>query len=566
MLSCAMTRKIFLIKSALVTFVLLTGLFCSFAFALGFKVTLDKSVVDKTLEGRLYIIVTQDDSYEPRDQVSYYAESVPFWGKDVTLRPGQTVTMWNFDSQIQGFPLESFNDLPEGDYTVQAFLNVYTTFTRSDGSVVKLHMPCGSGHYQFDSPGNIYSDAQSVMLQAGSEIELTLTNLITPSEDVPEGGTCQQGNPTQSEHVKRLKLKSDVLSEFWGQDMYIAADVLLPQGYDENPDAHYPVIYVQGHYLDNGDNPFGFSEDLDNEFSKWWMSDEAPSVIAISLRHETPFFDDSYGVDSANVGPYGTAITQELMPALDTQFRTVGQRWARTLTGCSTGGWIAIAHMVLYPDLYAGVFSIAPDPIDFRYFELVNIYEDTNAYFRASESGWVNAPRPSTREVDGETVTTMAQENLWELALGTNSRSGLGNWDIWQAVYGPRGEDGYPAPIWDKVTGDINPEVAEAWKNYDLREIVVNNWATLADKLAGRIHLYAADDDDYFLENGVKAFEEGTSELNPPLNATFVYSNDAGHCTVPFTNPYDNAADLVNLMTDFMIENAPADADMSWRK
>jgi hypothetical protein len=160
----------------------------------------------------------------------------------------------------------------------------------------------------------------------------------------------------------------------------------------------------------------------------------------------------------------------------------------------------------------------------------------------------------------------MEQENLWELALGINSRSGLGNWDIWQAVYGPQGEDGYPAPIWDKVTGEINPEVAEAWKKYDLRDIVVNNWATLADKLAGRIHLYAADDDDYFLENGVKAFEEGTSELTPPLDATFVYSNDAGHCTVPFTNPYDNAADLVNLMTDFMIEKAPADADMSWRK
>lgn len=552
-----------MIKKILIALVVL---WCPFAFAVSFKVTLDEDVADKTLEGRLYIIVTQNTDDEARFQVGYYAESVPFWGKDVALRPGQTITMWNFDPQVQGFPLESFSDLPDSEYAVQAFLNVYTTFTRADGSVVKLHMPCGSGHYIFDSPGNIYSEAREVTLPTDGDIELTLTNLIAPYEEVPRGGTCQQGNPPETQHVKRLKIKSEVLSEFWGQDMFIAADVLLPRGYDENPDTRYPVIYVQGHYLDNGDNPFGFSEELDNIFSSWWLSDDAPKVIAIALRQETPFFDDSYGVDSANVGPYGAAITQELMPAIDSEFRTIGQRWARTLTGCSTGGWIAMAHIIFYPDLYAGVFSVAPDPLDFRYFELVNIYEDTNAYFRSSESGWVKAPRPSTREVDGETVTTMEQENLWELALGTKGRSGLGNWDIWQAVYGPQGEDGYPAPIWDKVTGDIHSEVAEAWRKYDLSEVVVNNWNTLAEKLAGRIHLYAADDDDYFLENGVKAFEEATSELVPRLNATFVYSNDAGHCAVPFTNPYDNAADLVNLMTDFMVENAPADADMSWRE
>jgi Putative esterase len=560
-----MKAKVFILVTVLVTLLL-----CAFASAASFKVTLDPSVASAALEGRLYIIVTQNTEDEPRNQVSYYAESVPFWGKDVTMNPGDTIEMTDAEdtseSGIQGFPLESFADLPPGDYSVQAFLNVYTTFTRADGSVVKLHMPCGDGHYQFDSPGNLYSDVQQVSIQADSMVELTLTQLIQPNEEVPEGGTCQQGNPAESKHVKRLKLKSEVLSEFWGQDMYIAADVLLPEGYDETSDVRYPVIYIHGHYLDNGDNPFGFSEDLDNDFSKWWVSGEAPKVIAITFRHETPYFDDSYAVDSANVGPYGTAITQELMPALDAKFRTVGQRWARTLTGCSTGGWIAAAQMIFYPDLYAGTFAIAPDPIDFHYFELVNLYEDSNAYFRTSESGWVNAPRPSTREVDGETVTTMAQENLWELALGTNSRSGLGNWDIWQAVYGPQGNDGYPAPIWDKVTGEIDPAVAETWKKYDLREIVVNNWDILAEKLAGRIHIYAADDDDYFLENGVRAFEAATNELNPPLDATFVYSNDAGHCAVPFTDPYENAAELVNLMTDFMVDNAPEDADMSWRK
>jgi pimeloyl-ACP methyl ester carboxylesterase len=538
-------------------FILIALLLCGLANATSFKVTLEENVVDKTLEGRLYVIITQNTEYEPRFQIGYYAESVPFWGKDVSMNPGDTVEMQEGEDVV-GFPLESFADIPPGDYSVQAFLNVYTTFNRADGSVVKLHMPCGDGHFQFDSSGNLYSDVQQVSIENDSVIELTLNTLIP----TPEGETCQQGDPVESEHLKFLKIKSDVLTQFWGQDMYIAADVLLPEGYDEHPEARYPVIYLQGHYGDS----FGFSETLDNDFSKWWISDDAPRVMIISFRHETPYYDDSYAVDSANVGPYGTAITKELMPASDAQFRTVGERWARTLTGCSTGGWIALAHMVFYPDLYAGVFSIAPDPIDFNYFELVNIYEDTNAFFRSSYSGWVKAPRPSTREIDGETVTTMEQENRWEHALGLRGRSGLGNWDIWQAVYGPRGEDGYPAPIWDKVTGDINPEVAEAWRKYDLREVVVNNWDTLADKLAGRIHIYAADDDDYFLENAVQSFERATGELEPPLDATFVYSNDAGHCATPFTNPYENASELVTIMTEFMLEKAPADADMSWRE
>jgi hypothetical protein len=537
---------------------------CNFVFAANFEVTLDAQLALEPLEGRLYIIVSQDSSSEPREQMGYYADTLPIWGKDVTLRPGQTLDLWSFDQNIQGFPFASFNDLPEGEYSVQAFLNVYTTFRRSDGSVVKLHLPCGDGHYQFASPGNLYSAVQQVRLGAESNVQLTLSERIMPAEEVPEGGTCQQGNPPEGKYVKRLKIKSAALSEFWGQDMYIAADILLPEGYDDNPDTRYPVIYFHGHYLDTGDNPFGFSEDLDNDFSQWWVSDKAPGVIVINFRHETPYYDDSYALDTANVGPYGTAITQELMPALEAQFRTVNERWARTLTGCSTGGWIALAQMVFYPDLYAGTFAIAPDAIDFHYFQLVNIYEDSNAYVHTQ--GWVETMRPSQRLVDGEIIDTIAQENGWELALGTKSRSGMGNWDIWQAVYGPQGEDGYPAPIWDKVTGDIDPEVAEAWKKYDLRDIIVNNWSTLADKLAGRIHIYAADDDDYYLENAVHTFQAATKDLEPPLDATIVHLNDASHCATPFTFIYDNGNDLVNLMTEFMIEHAPEDADMSWRE
>jgi hypothetical protein len=181
---------------------------------------------------------------------------------------------------------------------VQAFLNVYETFRRSDGSVVKLHMPCGDGHDIFDGTGNIYSDVRQIHVRAhgaGPKVGLELSNVIPPSDPVPAGGTCQQGNPQDSEHVKHVKIQSDLLTEYWGRPMYIAANVLLPKGYEDHPDARYPVIYQHGHYP--GPSPFNFREDLSNSFSQWWMSDDAPRVIAVTFRHENPYYDDSYAVN-----------------------------------------------------------------------------------------------------------------------------------------------------------------------------------------------------------------------------------------------------------------------------
>ena len=160
--------------------------------------------------------------------------------------------------------------------------------------------------------------------------------------------------------------KSDLLSAYWGRPMYIAANVLLPAGYDEHPDARYPVVYQHGHYP--GPSPFSFREDGGNAFSAWWLSSEQRDrVIAVTFRHENPFYDDSYAVNSANLGPYGDAITKELMPELDHRFRTQGSAWARSLTGGSTGGWESLAQQVFYPELYSSTFSTCPDPVDFRY-------------------------------------------------------------------------------------------------------------------------------------------------------------------------------------------------------
>src|SRR5581483_7926335 len=172
-----------------------------------------------------------------------------------------------------------------------------------------------------------------------------------PAEPVPEGGTCQQGNPADSEHVKHLKIQCDLLTAFWGPPMFLGADVLLPDGFDASSGTRYPVIYLQGHY---------------------------PKVIVVQLRHENPYFDDSYAVNSANLGPYGDAIVTELIPALQHRFRMVPKPWARTLTGASTGGWEALAQQVYDPSFYGGTWPLCPDPVDFRFHQLVNIYRDQN--------------------------------------------------------------------------------------------------------------------------------------------------------------------------------------------
>jgi enterochelin esterase-like enzyme len=418
-------------------------------------------------------------------------------------------------------------------------------------------MPCGDGGFFPDSPGNLYGDVQRLTLGPGTGVvDLSLTHRIRPSEPVPPGGTCQQGNPSDSAHVKHVKIKSDLLSSYWGRPMYIGANVLLPQGYDPHGSSRYPVLYEQTHFPFN--NPFGFDEGLGNSFSRWWVSFAAPRMIVVEIRHENPFFDDSYAVNSANLGPYGDAITSELMPYIDTHFRSVRARWGRALSGGSTGGWEALAQQVFYPDLYAGVWSMCPDPVDFRFHQLVNVYDDPNAYVTRHE--FLDVPRPSARETTGETLWTMEEENHWEAALGSRGRSQLGQWDIWQAVYGPQGPDGYPAPIWNKLTGEIDHAVAGEWKPMDIRIQLERHWATLGPKLTGRIHVFVGDADTFFLNNAVHLLQGSLDSVShPAADAEFRYGVNQPHCWSPFS-----AQRLVTVIAHALQQGAPPGADTFW--
>ena len=522
--------------------------------------------LDTPVKGRVFLIVSRNDEREPREQIG--VNGVPFWGWDVEdWQGGATVNLTSGDPGFRGFPFADFSELPAGEYHVQAFLSVYTTFNRADGHTVSMHLNSGAGQDQWEAPGNVHSDVQVLDIDPTrpQTIALTLDTVIPPIEPLQEGEVLQQGNPRDTDWVKFVKIKSEKLSEFWGRPMYIGANVLLPAGYDASPNRQYPAIYMQGHFPGRR-APFGFVEGSAGRgrsegFAEHWTSGRAPEMIAITIRDANPYYDTSYAVNSANLGPYGDAIMEELIPYLESQFRIIPEGWARVTAGGSTGGWEALAVQLFYPDAFGGTWSWCPDAVDFNYHQIVNVYEDENAYYTDNE--WHRIERPNARRFDGNIVSTVRQENHMELATGSKSRSG-GQWAIWEAVYGPVGEDGYPRPIWDPETGEIDHETAAYWKNnYDLHEFLRSKWETVGPKVAGKIHIATGDMDTYYLDNAVYLMEEFlTSATGPRADAVVEYGRREPHCWIgesPNRPGEDiNYIEFLQVVSDHIRSRAPA--------
>jgi hypothetical protein len=239
----------------------------------------------------------------------------------------------------------------------------------------------------------------------------------------------------------------------------------------------------------------------------------------------------------------------------------ISQPHARILEGASTSGWQTLALQLRNPDFFGGAWVLQPDPIDFSRYLLTDIYEDENAV--TIQRGALVAERPFRRTVDGQVVWTMRQLSRFEAVLGSRGRSGyqLGAWD---AVYGPIGEDGYPRQLWDKLTGVIDRDVANYMRDngYDLRDYAARNWRTIGPKLAGKLHFYAGDMDDFYLNLAVYQFEEfATSTTSPRSDATFTYGRPMkGHSWHAWT-----WAEMVRDMAGHIRDHAPDGADVgSW--
>jgi hypothetical protein len=540
-----------------------------------FAISFGSDLSPTPLDGRVYVVISTTNDREPRTQIlEEEAQSQQIFGADIDgLAPGQKAII---AADALGYPTANFRDLPAGDYWVQAVLNKYTTFHRSDGHTVKLPMDEGEGQHWNTKPGNFYSVPERVHIDPAASnasiIQIHLTKVVPPIDP-----------PKDTEWVKHIKMQSQVLTKFWGHPMYLGAIVVLPNGWASHPNAHYPLLVNHGHFPHdfNGfrttppdPNMTGYALERAQAAYQFYQdrtTGKLPHMLLLLIQHANPYYDDSYAVDSANVGPYGEAINRELIPYIEKEFRGIGQGWARALYGGSTGGWETLATQIFYPDDYNGAWGACPDPVDFRAYQSVNIYDDNNAYWTIGPFGHI--AQPEMRTTTGLIQATTEGSNRWELVLGTHGRSGE-QWDIWQAVFSPVGPDGYPAEIWDQRTGIINHEVAAYWRqHYDLNAILQRDWKTLGPKLVGKLHVTVGTADTYFLDHAVHLLQNSLeSTANPHYVPDFDYGVDQPHC---YTGPPGSTTReggltftqrVLKSSEEWMLKSAPPGADVSsWR-
>ena len=549
------------------------------AAGLRFEVSFPAAVHAGPITGRVFVAITRHAESEPRLQIAGWQRCTPLFGVDVEqLKPGDAARI---DGATLGYPLRSLRELPAGDYYVQAIVNVYTEFHRAGAPVIWAHNDQWEGQRFNRSPGNLISEVQLVHLDpaAGYSIKLSAGKVI-PAVEVP----------ADTEWVKHIKIQSKLLSDFWGQPIYLGAVVLLPKGYDAHPDVKYPAVYVQGHFSLNP--PFAFStENVAEseaqrigresrgtepayEFYQAWNAEKFPRMIAVSFQHPTPFFDDSYAVNSVNDGPYGDAIMTELIPYIEAHFRTIAQPYARLLTGGSTGGWEAMALQVFHADFFGGAWVLFPDPLDWHRYGLTDIYDDENAFLVQREHRELNSnygdhewqvpERSFERSPDGQSENTVRQVSQLEDVLGSKGRSAQ-QLEVFEAVFSPMGADGYPRALWDKQTGVIDHEVANYWRahDFDLRDYMERNWASLGPKLVGKLYFAVGDMDHGYLNLSVYLMEDFLKvSKNPHVEGTFVYGRPMkGHGWHAMTQ-----AEQIKVMADFVSAHAPAGTDTAgWK-
>ena len=452
-----------------------------------FRVWLDAAAAEQPITGRLYVFLSQRTRGEPRFGSDWFRPE-PFFGLDVaTFQPG---TSCQIDDRADGFP-DKLSRLRPGRYRVQAVL-----------------------HHDFYSPnpgrgaGNVFGDAVWLDLNpgAGGTIDLVLRHVVPP-----------QRFP-QSTWLKEVAIRSELLSEFYGREVIERAAVVLPPSYDHEPGRRYPAVYVVP----------GFSGSYRGGE---WMSLTGPreaepgevELIRVMLDGQCQWGHHVYANSETN-GPRGDALVRELIPHIDQQYRTVAAPTARFVTGHSSGGWSSLWLQVSYPEVFGGVWSSSPDPVDFRDFQGIDLYADPPQSMYHDEQG---NRRPIARRGNQPILWYDAFARMDDcLGRGGQLRS-------FEAVFSPRGPDGLPRKLWDRTTGRIDPEVARAWRKYDICALLAENWDTLGPQLEGKLHVVVGGLDTFYLEGAVYRLAQTLHQLGSDAQIEILPGGDHGTVLSP---------------------------------
>ncbi len=433
------------------------------ASPLSFEVQFAPTVSRQPFTGRLYVMLGQGFS-EPRFGPDWFRPA-PFFALDVkNLQPGQRV---QFGDNALGFP-GPLSRLAKGAYAAQAVLDL------------------NRGDRNFSvAPGNGYSRVARFKVdgQTQGPVPLVIDQVVEPRPF------------HETNRVKLVEVNSPLLSGFYCRPTRLRAGVVLPRSFADQPQARFPVIYdVPG---------FGGNHYMAHNAARA----EKTQVAGVDMLYVVLDPDCTTGhsvfADSANNGPWGRALVEELIPAIEQRYRASAAPGARFLTGHSSGGWSSLWLQVTYPDFFGGTWSTSPDPVDFRDFQRINLYQPGENMF-VDRGG---QPRPIARQ-GNQPVLFYKPFSDMEVVMGHGGQLGS-----FEAVFSPRDSGGRPMQLWDRKTGAINPTVARAWEACDIQLVLERNWKTLGPKLAGKLHIFTGGLDTFYLEGAVARLRETLQRL-----------------------------------------------------
>ena len=429
---------------------------------LQFAVTYDAAITD-SFSGRVYVMLGSG-RVEPRFGPDWF-NTQPFFAMDVEDWKPNTPLVFNDSALSFPGPISELND---ERYGIQAVMRR----NLDSPSIAK-------------GPGTAYSKGILQQLDGAStgQVRLFIDQVVQPSRAYVD-----------TDQRKFVRIRSELLSKFYGRDIFMEAAVELPRGYHDDPSRRYPALYVIPVF--GGDHRFAVI------WGQRLVRSDDGGIVLIGLNPRCLTGHHAFA-DSANNGPRGQALIEELIPHLEREFRIVAQPTGRFLTGPSSGGWSSLWLQVTYADVFGGVWSIVPDPVDFRDFQRINLYEP-GANMYEDEAG---NRRAIARRGD-EPILWYDDFAKMEVVQGPG-----GQLSSFEAVFSPRGTDGKPMPLYDRQTGAVNTDVAQAWKKYDIGLLLKENWPTLESKLTGKLRIFAGEKDTFYLEGAVRLLKQTLDEL-----------------------------------------------------